>query len=529
VQGIPVDRPHLRTAGLLESSPRTEPGYPDASGYFDQDAVLTSGSWTYEATYRMTAPRGYSQPSLSSLVRFATSGTVGLNVKDSTFLNLVAFSGSADMVSTSSLTLFFRDTWSKTAAPVFALPLTGVNIFDGNHWHISFGRQRNDSISSVVSSSWFIKAGRQQDGRLVEYLSNSALFDDSVPATATSTSILTTTGSVPGGSLNTLGTVVHIGSQSIPTATSLYGLSHPTAATSTRLSSFFGGKVMNMKFWSKALSEAEDREHTLNPLSIGVDDAKKNFNFNTTVSGTWERIRLDFDMLQVYTGSDGFGNITLIDMSQNERHGYATGFESNTNVIKPEPFSFSTINPNFDQSSDSNKVRVRSWARQESVDLYGGVLGPLYEIPEDEAPIDDTRFSLEVNAVQALNEDIIRIFSSLDAFDGYIGRPELQFSDDYPDLAALRDVYFNRLTGKVNFKTFFEFFKWFDGTISHLIEMLIPRKTKFLGVNFVLEPHMLERPKVRYNTFDLYLGPNDRNRDLSQILVQQLVAELKRY
>jgi len=529
VQGIPADLPHFRSPGLFDESPRVEPGYPVPSGDPVQDAVLTSGSWTYEATYRMTSPLGVAQPATASLVRFTTSGTVGLSVQDSTFLNLVAFSGSIDNVTTSSLSLFFRDTWSQTDAPVLSLPLTGVNIFDGGHWHLSFGRERNDSFDSVVSSSWFLRAGKQQDGRLVTYTTTSTLFDDSVPVSYADTSILTTTGSVTGGSLNVSGTVIHIGSQSVPTGASLYGLSHVSVSDPFRLSSFFGGKVMGVRFWSKALTEVEDREHTLNPLSVGVDNAKANFNFNTSVSGSWERVRLDLDLIQVVSDSDSTGQISLVDMSQNMRDCLVTGLEPSANVLKPEPYTYSMINPNFDQSSDSNKVRVRSWSRQESVDLYGGVLGPLHEIPEDEVPVDDTRFSIEVNAVQALNEDILRIFSSLDAFDGYIGRPELQFSEDYPDLAALRDVYFNRLIDKVNFKTFFEFFKWFDGTITHLIEMLIPRKTKFLGVNFVIEPHMLERPKIRYNTFDLYLGPNDRNRDLSQLLVQQLVAELKRY
>lgn len=529
VQGIPADLPHFSSPGLFDSSPRVEPGYPSPSGISSQDGVLTSGSWTYEATYRMTSPQDMIMPITSSLVRFATSGSAGIPVKDSTFLNLLAISGSKSLELTSSLVLMFRDTWSQAAAPIFQLPLTGVNIFDGEHWHISFGRQRNDSIDSVVSSSWFLRAGKQQDGRLVTYSTAYAYFDDAVPAAYSGTSILTTTGSVTGGSLNVTGTVIHIGSQSIPSGASLYGLSHSSVASPYNLSSFFGGKIMNLRFWSKALTEKEDREHTSNPLSVGADEAKINYNFNTAVTGTWERVRLDLDLIQVESDSDTSGNITLVDMSQNERDCQVTGLESSVNVLKPVTFSYSTINPNFDQSSDSNKVRVRSWIHQENVDLYGGVLGSLHEIPEDEVPVDDTRFSIEVNAVQALNEDIIRIFSSLDAFDSYIGRPELQFSDDYPDLAALRDVYFNRLTDKVNFKTFFEFFKWFDGTITHLIEMLIPRKTKFLGVNFVIEPHMLERPKIRYNTFDLYLGPNDRNRDLSQILVQQLVAELKRY
>lgn len=528
-QGIPSDLPHFSSPGLFDTAPRIEPGYPQPSGQPSQDGVLLSGSWTFESTYRMTAPRGFIHPTTSSLMRLSTSGTVGLNIQDSTFLNLIAFSGSMLNSTTSSLSLLFRDTWSQTDAPTFILPLTGVNIFDGGHWHVSFGRQRYDSFDSAVSSSWFLRAGKQEDGRLTSYFTTSALFDDSVPPSYSSTSILTTTGSVPGASLNVSGAVIHIGSQSIPSGPSLYGLSHSSVSIPYSRESFFGGKMMNLRFWTKALTELEDREHIQNPLSLGVDDAKTNFNFNTSVSGTWERLRLDLDLVQTESKSDGAGNIILVDMSQNNRDCLVTGLEPAINVLKPEPYTYSIINPNFDHASDSNRVRVRSWSRQESVDLYGGALGPLHEIPEDETPIDDTRFSMEVSAIQALNEDILRIFSSLDAFDNYIGRPELQFSEDYPDLASLRDIYFNRLTDKINFKTFFEFFKWFDFNITHLIEMLIPRKTKFLGVNFVLEPHMLERPKVRYNTFDMYLGPNDRNRDLSQILVQQLVAELRRY
>lgn len=527
-QGIPSDLPHFSSPGLFEARPRTEPGYPAASGQADQDGVLTSGSWTFEATYRPSSP-DFPTPATSSLVRFSTSGTVGLSALDSTFLNLLALSGSATAGTTGSLTLAFRDTWSQSFAPTLILPLTGVELFDGSYWHVSFGRERNDSIGQVVSSSWFLRAARQSDGRLTDFHEARALFDDSVPTSFTDTSVLTTTGSVAGGSLNASGTVIHIGSQSVPSGPSLYGLSHSSVASPLLLSSFYGGRLLNLRFWTKALTATETREHARNPLSVGADDAKTNFNFNTATSGSWERVRLDLDLVQESSDSSAGGDIVLVDMSQNGRDCTVTGLEPSTNVLRPEPLTFSTVNPNFDQSSDPNKVRVRSWSRQESVDLYGGVLGPLHEIPEDETPTDDTRFSMEVSAVQALNEDIIRIFSTLDAFDGYIGRPELQFSDDYPDLAALRDVYFNRLTDKVNFKTFFEFFKWFDGTISHLIEMLIPRRTKFLGVNFVLEPHILERPKIRYNTFDLYLGPNDRNRDLSQLLVQQLVADLRRY
>lgn len=538
-QGIPSNFPFFKSPGLVQGGPlkvsdsslvvRTEPGYPYPGALPVFDRILTSGSWTYEATYKMTPSRtlGVAHPLTSSLVRFATSGTnVVPTHLDNTFLNLVAFSGSIEENLTGSLSLIFRDTWSATGAPKLVLPLTGVNIFDGDFWHISFGRERNDSFSSFTSSSWYLRAGKQVSGRLVEFYENSVLFNDSVPSSSTTGSILTTWSD----QINMSGTMIHVGNQLVPSGPTLLGLSY-NGSPNTPLdrSSFFGGRILNMRFWTKPMSIEETKAHVLNPTSLGVADAKKNFNFVKSVSGSWEKIRADIDFMQENVTSNTQGSLSIIDMSQNQFSCTTSGFESSKTIFRPEIITYSTINPNFDQSSDTNKIRVRSWQSSKNVDLYGGQQSPMYQIPEDEDPTDDTRFSIEINAVQALNEDIIKIFSSLDAFDNYIGRPELQFSDDYPDLQNLRDVYFNRLVGKVNFSTFFEFFKWFDTTVSQIIEGLIPRKTKFLGVNFVVESHMLERPKVRYNTHDIYVGPNDRHGSLGLLLVQQLSGDLKRY
>jgi hypothetical protein len=85
-----------------------------------------------------------------------------------------------------------------------------------------------------------------------------------------------------------------------------------------------------------------------------------------------------------------------------------------------------------------------------------------------------------------------------------LGDPNLIFSAEYPDIEKLRDIYFNRLSSKVNFDKFFEFFRWFDTSISTFIDQMLPKKTKFKGVNFLVEPHMLERSKHNYYYFENY-------------------------
>ena len=130
--------------------------------------------------------------------------------------------------------------------------------------------------------------------------------------------------------------------------------------------------------------------------------------------------------------------------------------------------------------------------------------------------------------MQALNEDMMQIFATLDSLDNILGAPELMFAEEYPGLANLRKVYFNRLTDTVNYKNFFDFFRWLDDSFDVMIENLIPRKTNYLGFNFVLESHALERAKVAYGSGDVYLGESTRRNLKGIILLRQLIAQVRK-
>jgi len=154
---------------------------------------------------------------------------------------------------------------------------------------------------------------------------------------------------------------------------------------------------------------------------------------------------------------------------------------------------------------------------------------PRYEVERSEQPDDDTRFSIEFSSTKALDEDIINMFSDLTFFDSALGKPNLLFDDFYPDIEQLRKIYFQRLTGKPDFQIFFELYKWFNTSIGSIIEQLIPRKTKFLGINFVVESHMLERNKFRYLFDEIYLLALDRNTDRGNLLLSQFEGKLRKF
>ena len=235
-------------------------------------------------------------------------------------------------------------------------------------------------------------------------------------------------------------------------------------------------------------------------------------------------------MDQEITSSDIHGNIGLFDYTQNFTSGSmpgapwkkddgtncqakkllfqmtGSGFSvSDGEVLKPELTYYSMLDPKFDERSSANKIRIRGFQEASNIHDYRTQVSPVYDLLKSEEPHDDTRFLIEASFVSALNEDIVNIFSTLDEFDNILGKPEMMFAESYPDLEVLRNIYFNRLTGKVRIKEFFEFFKWFDDTIGIMVEQLLPKKTEFLGFQFTIESHMLERTKFRYGFSTSYL------------------------
>ena len=238
---------------------------------------------------------------------------------------------------------------------------------------------------------------------------------------------------------------------------------------------------------------------------MGVQNPLKNFSFDLETTGSFERLRYDVSTDQDDVITDANGNIQLFDFSQNNLLFTGTGFESSKLVIKPETFYYSHLAPNFDQSVTNNKVRVRSLQSPLEYDIQTARIAPVYDIIRTEEPEDDRRFAIEYSIVKALNEDIIRLLADLDFYNDALGKPSYLYDDFYPDIDQMRKIYFNRLTDKLNYRVFFDLFKWFDTSFSGLITDLMPKKTQFNGVNFTIESHMIERHKLRYIYDQQYL------------------------
>lgn len=513
-QGFSATMPYLISPYL--SGARTEPGDPIPAGT-PSDGLFTSGSWSFEGTYRFL--ESIDHPKQQSLVRVMTTGSATPSSAGTVIFNLVANGEELDESVTGSLQLYGRVSTGSNV-PTFVLQLTGVNILDGDKWQVSFGRERGDLIdSSFITSSYFLRAGKFTAGGLENFFTTSSFIDE-MGGDPVSTNLLQNLT----GSHNSSGSFLVVGNQTLTLGNA--GLNDSSISSVARTTQFTG-KVASIRFWSKALTEKESKAHVMSFKSLGVEDPEANFNFVTNISGSFQRLRIDASVDQLVTMSDGSGDISLMDFSQNWLGLSGSSFEASKQVIKPERFDFQTLSPDF-KSENPNKIRVRSFLDDGLAEKEGAQLAPLYRLPQNEQPKDDRRVQIEISAVQALNEDIMNIFATLDSLDNAIGSPELVFSQDYPVLRNLRRIYFNRLTEKVNFVQVFQFFKWFDETVGDYLEQLLPYDSKFTGTNFVIEPHALERPKFVYNYYDIYLGEENRG-GKELLLLQQFVANLRKF
>jgi hypothetical protein len=515
----------LVTSPFLSGS-RIEAGYPYAEGSFvnkklynphgisnsQNDGLFTSGSWTFESCYKYNLKTVPLLSITQSLARFCVTGSGIQN--PGVIANLVGY---YDEI-TPRVSLFLRP-GNDLNAPLLnmSLDLPKDGLFGGDIWNVSFGCERNDSINSLYSSSYFLRVGSQNEGE-ISYLTSTSSYFYEITGSAESPLNSNVFRKIDKThNTNFSGTFISIGSNqpiAVGTTSTYRFLNNSTYVNSDARSTNFEGRALKLRFWSKALSTEEWTEHLRNYQSLGVENPLTNYNYAITPSGSFEKLRLDSLTKQEILAAASNGKITFLDFSENGMHLTGSGFPIDRSCILPEIISYSQLSPYFDEAITNEKIRVRGYNDDDLIKLNPWASkAPVYEIVRSESPQDDVRFSIDFSLIDSLNKDISNMFSTFESLENYIGNPELVFSPDYPDLEKLRNVYFNRLKSKLNFKAFLEFYSWFDNSISTFIEQLLPRKTVFKGTNFVIESHMLERHKHEYYFNEMYLSQDRKKKD----------------
>jgi hypothetical protein len=470
------------------------------------DGLFTSGSFTYEALYDWE--QGYSNTN-ESLVRLHVTGTSTPSTKEACLINLVA--------SNNKINLYMRN----SNGPVKNLYLTGVNVFDKDVWYVSFGRKAGHDLNIAATSSYFLRAAKQQNGDIIEQYTTSSFFED---PSASSNNVLKSI-----NIYNTSGSFLVIGSQSFQEPGASKFLNDSALIADTKVTNFHG-LVTNIRFFSKNTSHEEFINRAKNYDSYGVKDPKVNYNFANVSSGSFERLILHTDAKQGTQFADSGGKIRIFDFSQNNLHFMGSNFKGSANVMKNLRVDFEVLSDKFDLNYTRDKIRIRSFQDAENLgQSYFSTIAPVHEILPSEESLDDNRLSLDMSVMKGLNDNALRMFNNFDALDDALGRPNLIFGDNYQDLRHLREVYFNNVIEVMDLKRYRNLFKWIDNSFTDVVYSLVPRTTNFLGINFIYESHVLERNRFKYYFDEIYMKSGERDPERGNIFLSQFVGRLNRY
>ena len=108
-------------------------------------------------------------------------------------------------------------------------------------------------------------------------------------------------------------------------------------------------------------------------------------------------------------------------------------------------------------------------------------------------------FAFEKSMYQTISEEMINYFATMKDMHNLIGDPVERWRPEYKQMKFVRQKFFEKVgNDELDFDKFYEFYKWFDSSLSVMLGQLVPASADFAdNVRTVIENHVLERPKYQ--------------------------------
>lgn len=113
----------------------------------------------------------------------------------------------------------------------------------------------------------------------------------------------------------------------------------------------------------------------------------------------------------------------------------------------------------------------------------------------DDKANDTNRLAIVFSTSDQINRDIANHMGGAN-FDEWIADPEHEFGISYPTLEAKRQEYFQKYSQKYDVNSFIRILSVYDYTFFEQIKQLVPGRANLIS-GILIEPHMLQRPKVQ--------------------------------
>jgi hypothetical protein len=291
-------------------------------------------------------------------------------------------------------------------------------------------------------------------------------------------------------------------------------------------------RVSSFRYWLDYLEDNTLNKHAVSPLNYGTDNpidnayfyeyGDRDFGAVSPYGESWDRtyaitgsavpksrtlaINWSFDEL---TGSysvaeDPFINFEVTDQSSGSFPNLAPAGMANyigstlNNHYPAAGFGFPANTKEsirVQHLQTAKKTLLENISNHDSIEVVDTIESDLFSI--DERPI-KYFISLEKSMYQNISEEIINMFSSMEAFNNIIGEPVERYRHSYKKLEKLRQIFFEKVHSDIDLDRFIDFYKWFDISISKMIAELIPVSARASDKIYnIVESHILERNKYQ--------------------------------
>tara|TARA_R100000008_G_scaffold372_1_gene302 strand:- start:4981 stop:15705 length:10725 start_codon:yes stop_codon:yes gene_type:complete len=274
--------------------------------------------------------------------------------------------------------------------------------------------------------------------------------------------------------------------------------------------------ISSTKYWAKYIDNNSLLQHALDPENIGISGSYQ--HITALYSGSagdgddqagWgytprnrDTLALNWNFLNV-TSSDNIGQFIVQDFSSGSQEtrdnfgelGMISGYQ-----YDGLGYDFST--------SSSDVVDKRAINTYKFIDPEQAVASDMVQIFSDEDVmfqnlkreeiIPNFIYSIEKSLYASISEEMLSFFAGVTDFHNLIGAPVNRYRDRYKDLEKLRQMFFRRVSDVAEVEKYIEYYKWFDDSITEIIEQMVPASSDFIPeVKNVIESHVLERNKYQ--------------------------------
>ena len=277
-------------------------------------------------------------------------------------------------------------------------------------------------------------------------------------------------------------------------------------------------RINSCRFWLDYVEDKALEEHALDTENHGaLNPSQYAFPWDTDASygevSKLDTLAFNWEFSQ-NTGSNASGEFTVQDESSGSAALAASRFGWIGDVINKqvtakgfgfEASSTSAIKKDFVVIARPNELETIAPA--ETVQVLSAQDQKEFKI--DSRPI-NYFFAFEKSMSKIISEEMINTFGTLRDFNNLIGNPVNRYRDEYKTLKFVRQKFFEKVgNDEIDFDRFYEFYKWFDSSLSFMLGQLVPASADFAdNVRTVVESHALERSKYR-NVFPFIDSENN--------------------